>query len=296
MKNLKYIIATLIVAITFVSCKNDGGTSVINLREGAVPNISKADNLDGFFNLLELADGNDVQIGFNLDIAQGEVTSADVVGFYLTGSSVYGPVTIKSGVTTFPYSQSLDQNEVVALFDELNSTDDLLLADNLLITAKLYLKDGTYIKMFNDDGTRNYGSDIHTSGQYTTSLSYPVSCPSDLGGDYTVVSNGTSSDSGPVNNPLIDFPYTVTVTDNGGGSYTISDGVAGVYIDWYSIYGYTFETEGNFTDVCNTLTGEWGEAFGGTIFLTGTANGDGTLTIHWENNWGDVIDAIYTPQ
>ncbi len=295
MKKIKYFIIILI-AFSMFSCTSDGGTSVIDLRVGAVSNIEKDTNLDGFINLLALEAGNDVQIGFTINVAQGDVRSLDVVGFYFSGNNVYGPVTIKSGVTSFPYTQTLNQNELVALFDELNTINDMVVSDKLLVTSKLYLNDGTFINLFNDNGTRNYGGDVNSSVQYTTNITFPVSCPSNLAGTYSVVSNGTSTDGAPVNNPLVNFHYTVVVTDNGGGSYTISDGVAGVYIDWYSVYGYTFETEGNFTDVCNSLSGEWKDLFTCTINLTGTVNSDSTLSIHWENCFGDVVDAVYTRQ
>lgn len=122
-------------------------------------------------------------------------------------------------------------------------------------------------------------------------------CPSDLAGTYTVVSNGTSTDGAPVNNPLVDFSYEVTVTQTGATTYSISDGVAGVYQDWYCApYGYCFETEGNFTDTCGELTGEWVEAFGSTITLTGNDNFDGTFTVTWVNGFGDTATAVYTKQ
>ena len=296
MKKIKYFIVLIVVSLFIFSCENDGGTSVIDLKTGAVPNVEKSSSLNGFFNLIALEAGNDVEVGYSIEIAQGNVSSADAVAFYFSGSNVYGPVNIESGITSFPYTGTVNQNDLVSLFSELNSTTDILLADKLMITSKLYLNDGSSINLFNDDGTRNYGSDVHTSGQYSTNVTFPVSCPSDLGGTYNVISNGVSTDGAPVNNPLVNFPYIVVVTDNGGGSYTISDGVAGVYIDWYSGYGYTFETEGNFTDVCNTLNGEWTEAFGCTVTLTGTANGDGTLNIHWDNCFGDYADAVYTIQ
>ncbi len=115
-----------------------------------------------------------------------------------------------------------------------------------------------------------------------------------LAGNYAVVTNGTNTDGQP---EAIDHAYDVTVTDLGGGSYSISDGVAGVYILWYSIYGYTFETEGNFTvnNCDNTLTGKWNTGFtGDAVTLTGSLEADGTLSIHWENEFGDISDAVYT--
>ncbi|CAM4346757.1 hypothetical protein [Gillisia hiemivivida] len=133
----------------------------------------------------------------------------------------------------------------------------------------------------------------------TFTLSIFKQCDSDLAGVYTAVSSGESTDSAPVNNPIEDFTYTVTISKVEGSEleYTISDGVAGLYIEWYgAAYGYTFETEGNFQDVCGSLSGSWVEGFGSTINLTGTVNDDGTLTISWVNGFGDSATAIYTRQ
>lgn len=136
-----------------------------------------------------------------------------------------------------------------------------------------------------------------TGNRSTFSLSFFKQCDSDLAGTYDVLSSGSSTDGAPVNNPIVDFPYTVEITKDEGSDldYTISDGVAGLYIEWYgAAYGYTFETEGNFQDVCGSLSGSWVEGFNSTINLTGTDNGDGTLTITWVNGFGDTATATYT--
>lgn len=122
-------------------------------------------------------------------------------------------------------------------------------------------------------------------------------CPSDLAGTYMAVSNGTSTDGAPVNNPLVDFSYQVVITQTGTTTYTISDGFAGVYQDWYcDAYGYCFETEGNFSDTCGELSGEWVDGFDSDVTLTGTDNFDGTLTITWSNGFDDTATAVYTKQ
>ncbi len=295
MKNLKIILTFLALAMFTMSCESDGGTSALDLQEGAVTNLNKNAQQPAIIDLNKVESGEDVSIGFNIDLQYGAVSSADVIGFYSTADgNLYGPVTLEAGVTQFPADITMTVEDLIAAFSELTSRDDFQLGDQLIITAKLYLADGREIDLFNEDGTRNYGSDIHTSAVYNAQISYPVSCPSDLGGTYTVVSNGTSTDPGTP--PAVNLPYTVTITDNGGGSYTISDGVAGVYIYWYSKYGYTFETKGSFTEICGNLSGSWTESFGCTIELEGTVNDDGTLSIHWENCFGDVVDAVYTPQ
>ncbi len=293
MKNLKIILAFMMLATFIISCDDDGGTSKVDIQEGGVTNITKNAEFDQIINLTDLRNGDEVQISFAVDVFYGEVASADVIGFYKTGSDVFGPVTFASGITQFPTEVTLNQDDIIAAFSELNSRDDIKLADELIVSTRLILADGSEINLINNDGSRNYGSDIHTSAFFNAQVSYPVSCPSDLGGTYKVVSNGENTDGQPA---AVNLPYTVTLTDNGGGSYSISDGVAGVYIFWYSIYGYTFETKGNFTDICGDLAGSWVESFGCQVDLSGTVNDDGTLTVHWENCFGDVVDAVYTPQ
>lgn len=161
-----------------------------------------------------------------------------------------------------------------------------------ILPIKTSTTDGRYellVTLLSSSGMYDIGlSDGSKITEHTINV-----CPSSLAGTYDVVSNGDNTDGQPA---AVNLPYTVTVTDNGGGNYSISDGVAGVYIYWYSIYGYTFETVGNFTDNCGNLSGSWMDAFGGTITLTGTDNENGTLTINWENSFGDYCDATYTLQ
>lgn len=295
MKNIQTILTAIFLATFAVSCDTDGGTSEIETIEGAILDLNKAEDYAAILNLSELNAGRSVEIAFTVDQQYGDVASADLIGFYRSGDDLFGPVVIESGITEFPMEIILTSEEIIAAFSELNSSEDFELGDELILTTKLYLADGRTINLFDDEGNRLYGSDIHTSTVYNAQITYPVSCPSDLGGTYNVISDGTSTDPG-VPGPAVNFPYTVTITDNGGGNYSISDGVAGLYINWYTQYGYSFETAGSFSDVCGTLSGSWVEAFGCQVDLTGTVNEDGTLNIHWENCFGDKADAVYTPQ
>lgn len=141
------------------------------------------------------------------------------------------------------------------------------------------------------DGTQN-------EADYRSEFSLDMfkKCPSELEGTYIALSTGASTDGGTGFPTVNNFEYEVTIERTGDLTYTISDGVAGVYIEWYSPYGYTFETEGNFIDVCNTLSGSWQDAFGSTIVINGSVNDDGTLTIDWVNGFGDEVTATYTKQ
>ena len=293
MKKIQIILLILLVSLTY-SCDDDGGTSVIDLgNDGAVPNMLKSETGDSFIDLVKVTNGENVTVSFSADIAQGTPATTDIVGSYKTvDGEIYNAVLF--GNVSLPQDFDLTVDDIVAAFSELNAPTDLLLGDVLTLTTSFTMDDGVVLNILNEDGSSNLNSNLTNSALFTTVVNYPVSCPSDIGGVYNVISNGDNTDGQP---PAVDLPYTITLTDNGGGNYTISDGVAGVYIFWYSIYGYTFETEGNFTDICGTLSGTWTEAFGCWVDLTGTVNADGTLTIQWNNCFGDHIDeAIYTPQ
>jgi hypothetical protein len=296
MKNIKYIFAFLTLGLLAISCENDGGDSKLDLEEGAVPNIKKIATNDSFINLLAINEGEEISIGFTVDKALGNVSSMDIVLFY-TNASGTSKATLATGVSTFPQSYILDQNDLMELFDNLNSAEDFSLGDKLTVSADLHLTDGRIVKILNDNGAPNYGQDILNSTRYSVIQVYNVSCPSDLAGTYNVISSGASTDSGPSpsENPISNYPATVTITATGGGTYTVSDIYGGLYILWYDIYGIDESyTSGSFVDVCDTISGEFKEPFGTTVILTGTVNPDGTLSMHWVNGYGDFGDSIYT--
>ena len=165
MKNIKLILTLLAILLLVSSCEDDGGTSKIDLVAGATPNITKDPSLDGFIDFLKLSDGETITIGSTIDVAQGDVASMDIVGFYKKGTDVY-KTTFETNVTTFPATITLTQDDLIDAFAELNSASDFGLGDQLTITAVLTLKDGSILKIINDDGTPNYGADTANSIQY----------------------------------------------------------------------------------------------------------------------------------
>jgi hypothetical protein len=297
MKKIKLIFTLLAAAVLATSCANDGGDSNIALETGAVPNIVKIASTDAFINLLGIQSGETIDLGLTVSIGQGEVQSMDIVLYYITGSKVYKG-TFESNITTFPTELRLSQTDIINVIPELNSVADFKLGDQLKLSAILTLKNGKKVNILNDDSSPNYGQDIANSDKFSVLQSYFVSCPSDLAGTYSVLSSGESTDGGPSadENPISNYPYTVTVTATGGGAYTMKDAFGGLYILWYDIYGLTFEVEGNFTDVCGTISGTFSDPFGGTVNYTGTANADGTLSIRWDNSFGDFGEGVYTKQ
>lgn len=296
MRKIKLIFTAIAFALFTPSCEKDGGDSVLNLDVAAVPNITKVADTDAFINLIAINNDEQISISFTVDEAQGEVASMDVVLFYIKGSTVQ-KATFASNVTTFPVTYTLSQTDLINAFDGLNAAADFELGDQLIVTTELTLKNGTVVKILNDNGTPSYGGLVANSPLYKVIQVYNVACPSDLGGTYNAISSGSSTDSGPTasENPISNYPYTVTITDNGGGNYTISDAFGGLYLLWYDIYGITGDEEGTFDDVCGTISGEFLEPFGTNVTYTGSVDPDsGVITIDWINGYDDQGTMVLT--
>lgn len=298
MKNIKKIFAVLALLMLVLSCENDGGDSKLNSKYGAVVDIQKQNNTDTFIDLVSVQNGEDFNLGVTVDLAVGKISSVDLVGFYTKKDGTITKATLVSNIITLPSTINLTRDDIFDAFANINTATDFESGDKLVISADITLKDGTVVKLINDDGSNNFSSNIATSNLYKLFQTYNVSCSSDLGGTYSVKTSGTSTDSGPTpsENPISNFPYTVVITDLGGGDYTISDAFGGVYILWYDIYGLDFEVEGSFSDVCGTISGKFPEPFGTDVIFTGTVNPNGTISIHWENGYGDFGDSVYTKQ
>lgn len=164
------------VGMIFTSCTEDGGTSKEDLNEAAIPNISKISTTDQGLNVVALNAGQTINLGLNVDVAFGDVASMDLVGIYTKGTVVEKAV-LKTNLTTFPSVVNITQTDLYNAFKILNSASDVGLKDNLIISADLTLKNGTVIKMYNTDGTVNYGSGIANFSGIKVLQTYIVSCP-----------------------------------------------------------------------------------------------------------------------
>lgn len=287
MKNIKIILTTLILALFASSCENDGGSSKIGYSSnGATPNIQKTSNSDSFIDLTLINSGSNINLGFTIDKAIGNISSMDVIGFYIKSDGTTYKATLISDITTFPKSYNINQTNLFNAFAELNSNGDFEIGDQLIITAELTLKDGTIQKIINDYGTNNFSSNIATSNLYKVFQSYNVSCPSDLGGTYNYITTNVKAPTGETAaGPLTG---TVTFEDTGGGVYKISDASFG---GWIGLYGPGNIAEGvTLTDVCNKIayTGvdQYGEVF---TFSNLVINGS-QMSFHWENDYGEFGD------
>lgn len=124
-----------------------------------------------------------------------------------------------------------------------------------------------------------------------------------IAGTYDVVTNGVLSGNFD-EEPLINFEGVVTVTDNGDGTFTFDDTTAGVYPAYYSAFAFIDPTFADpvpwdFDVECN----DFGAAYWSTladfddfIVFDAIINPDGSISVHWESAFGEVMDAVYTKQ
>ncbi|MBQ4804285.1 hypothetical protein J8L88_15585 [Aquimarina sp. MMG015] len=242
MKKIKIITFILIIAGLISSCENDGGTSFVPLNDGAVPNMQKSATGESIIDLVKINNNEPVNLEFSAEIAQGNPASADIVAVYQT---IAGPVyySVLFSDVTLPMDVTMSTDDIVGAFAEINNSSDIKLGDVLFITTRFTMPDGTVLNILNEDGTSNTGSNIQTTVLFTTVISYPVSCPTMLEGNYTstVVASNLSIPANFIS------PQQVTITQPSAGTYVLNDGTAG-------IFGAATPIGLQFTDVCGTIT------------------------------------------
>lgn len=113
-------------------------------------------------------------------------------------------------------------------------------------------------------------------------------------GIFDGLTNATNTDNQP---NAINLPYEVTISlvDETNRVYSISDVFGGAYIHFYgTAYGYTFETEGEFTlNNDGTIQGSVTDAWGQNIDINGVVTNSQNFRITWENPWGDKGGTVY---
>ena len=294
----------------------DTETATIKIGAGNEANVSGVSSKTVSFNIANLTD-SDLVVGMSWDIS---TATTDDTG---TAIDAYDFADLRLSLTNVPYTQILQTadgaaDETYTLSGDAPDGEYYLVAD-IYESMEDIIRDLNITLTFNQVGIINGQKHTFSNGlstEYACANNYLImakvsksgenytieeigenSAAPSIAGTYDVVTNGESTDPGPTNNPLVDFASTVVVTDNGNGTYTFSDGWAGVYVEWYTMYGYTFLEEQTITlTPCLDLTGAWTDAFGGSNTLSGTVNTDGTLSIRVANSFGDIVDQVYTIQ
>lgn len=131
---------------------------------------------------------------------------------------------------------------------------------------------------------------------------YPIVCPSALAGEYIATTTGTSTDGCCPDETTVTGTI-VTLTATTGTSYRVSDWSAGLYREWYEIYGITEAfvagggMNGIISDACGIISGSFPEPFQTTTTVTGSVDAaTGVITYTWVNGYDDQATVILTPR
>ncbi len=263
--NILYLLLFL-AAGAFTGCIEEETDVIDGTAVGAYPEVTEIVN--GFYNLLDL---DNASAGFSVASYGTDVTSITVMkSIKDSGKVEHETISGSSGAVMIPLDAALQGTGV--------SKGDLALGDVFTYTFKLNTADGRTLEP-------------------AESVTIPMSCVSDIGGSYTAVSNGSSTDGccpDPVN-----VTTTVTLTAKDGGVYEISDWSGGLYFDWYDVYGMTADgSAGEIRDVCNNISFiTASEPYGESLSGSGSVDpATGVITISWSNGWGDQGTSTLTPQ
>jgi len=309
MRNFLYFCLGAVVLFTACEDKETPYNEFEDLTKGAIPRlVSAPSGIFDFFN------PDDSQISFEVEFYD-ENEGRNVASYawdvsYADDSTSAGPVnllTLNKGDFQTNSAGLPGANITFRLNDVLSalglSIDDVDGGNNFSFSATLTKDDGSVFT------GANTSPNLKGQPAFNAFFNFnqPLVCPSDLGGSYVATSEGESTD-GCCAGTFMSDGRIITLTDLGGGNYTISDWSGGLYLAWYGPdagnYGITeafIEGGGMSTtiiDACNTISiAEFSEPFGAAASAGGSLDPDtGIITYTFENGFGDVGRVTLTPQ
>ncbi|MBL0739777.1 hypothetical protein [Chryseolinea lacunae] len=246
---LKYISAFILVLLAAISCREDDNVRPkMDDNIGAVTKITRNGDRTFFNALNPLADE---YVEFAIDVDGFDVTTINSVDLMLVYTdkgrnydpfqdkyvdSVFAPVLIRS-VTTFPSTVKISGADVVSAL-KLNSVDDIDVGDSFNVTFPINTADGRRLTVALNSELCNQPAQPSFGG---CNVQWGVSCPSTIQtGNYQVHVESTNA------------TYTVQVSANGGGVYTISNFNLDYDLDFYGGFDDLLVV-GFFTDVCSDI-------------------------------------------
>ncbi len=305
----KFLIIIAAISLLWVGCADEDLKPIITFDDagkGAYPALVestggdiKSDDLGGsvFSYTIEFIDleGGDLVAEYKTEVSFTDFDESD-------GNSSAGPVALQS-FSSGEFSAQTSGNKglsVTVTGAELASAlgltaDDLKGGGQFDVAGTVTTVDGAVFRSTNSSAAVN-GSAFRGFFDYTLF----IVCPSDLAGTYTYATQGSSTD--PCCPGTVTVDGEVTLTDNGGGEYTISDWSGGLYVAWYGPdggnYGIDAPVEGVIKDACNVMSFVTdSEPFGEWLKGSGRVDAEtGVITLTWENGWGDKGESTLTPK
>lgn len=278
------VLAAFILITSFMSCTDDDVFELedntvtfsefgVNFEEGGAL-VAVSDIVGGFY---DFAQGGNGVVGFTLDDFGADATSVNIYKSYNGGTPV-----LHSTVNSLPSTVSISLAEAV---DGLVNLDDVQLLDQIVYSFDITTAGGTF-----------------PSGATVVAN---VSCVSELAGEYMAETTGQSTDGCCPGTVMTSGP--VTLTELGGGEYTISDWSGNIYFVWYGPdggnYGITEDyvngggMNATISDVCDEISATFDEPFGTSTTLTGSVDEmTGVITFSWVTGYDDQATVVLTPQ
>jgi len=277
MKKILYSLI-IIMAATFTACE-DPGTDILYTEEYLELDAATTVTGSRTYSYLRVNDGVGVPSGFIVNLGAAHSASPINFTFEVDASSTAIEnlhYTLSGTSGTIQANSSTAELPITILDDNINPGETPTLVINLT------------------------GGDVSINPNYATaSHVMQVLCMSDLEGTYVTTSTGTSTDPCCPTETTVSSEVTLTA-GSGEGTYSISDWSAGMYLEWYDVYGITADTDLSTTvsDVCNNVSiAETGEPFGNTFSAAGTVDeATGVITYTWLSGWGDTAEVIMTPK
>lgn len=269
--NIKLFIIAL-SAILFINCDSDNGMPDVDTNSGWIEFAksdyqfsAKACDGNAIIPVTLQTKTNDTELTVDYVITEVTGTLASVASNSLTGSVVIPAGSKRLGEINLNFL-----NDLSAFTTSVSFEVTLTATDRTNVTVGL-----------SDD-----------SKTLTTLVTlYPSIIP----GTYSTISNG-EAESTIVDGPLPDadedlddvttvedLAYSVTITDNGDGTFAVSDNTFGVYQELLAPWGVNFEIPGDITfdPLTGIISGVSGGLAGGVVTFTGTMNCTGNISGSW---------------
>ncbi len=268
MKQFKYTaLLFLLTSFLLVSCEKE---EKFSFETGALPTVTDQSGYIDYFDL------DATELAFTIDAVATSGVSQVIIEKTLKGETV--PFATVNG-SELSKTFTMDIDEAMSGFSI--STDDLALGDELTFTYDIATNDGRVLKN-------------------NSSHSYPVACPSNLAGLYSVYTEYSQHDFLPdYATATLD---TIAITDEGDGNYSVADLSGGLYSEgpYVAEYG-TSGIAATFREVCNAIswTGQE-DPWGAVIPTEGGVNAvdpeTGVITISWFcEAYSESGVSVYTP-
>lgn len=235
----------------------------------------------------------DYELPSAINLESNSITNSSFELTYTNSGTGEGYYVVVDGGSKAPSNEDIFAGQAKGLVGAGNFTLEESTINTISITD---LCDGSTYDVY----AVQFTSDSFLSDTTTELLATTTSKNQNIAGTYDVVTNGVISANFDGGN-LVDYTSVVVITDNGDGTFTFDDATAGYYADpdYYGGFGHpalphTFDLE------CNDISDEFDTLFatccGDFITFDAIINNDGSLSVHWESAFGEVMDAVYTKQ